>query len=313
MDSKERARAEVVPLRSSSVERVERIPRVKIRRFEGQPRTFFDPGELSELAASIEEVGQQTPILVKRVSGDQKHDYELIDGERRWLACGMVGVETLLALVKEPRDSEDQFLGSVVANFGRVGHTPLETAKAIERLRASKQMQRYSAGEQVERIAKICARSAPWVYQHLALLRLDPKVQAMMEPSVPKDKRLDISIALYLTSLHTELQLEIAEEVVRKGLKLKEARFHARKVAQRVGIQAGVAKRGRRPHDDYRILQRFAVSFLKEARMFLEMSPDYFENMFKKRDPKERATLIQDFEQGIAQLKKLRDVLARIK
>lgn len=225
MDSKERARAKVVPLRSFSVERVERIPRVKIRRFEGQPRTFFDPGELAELAASIEEVGQQTPILVKRMSGDQKHDYELIDGERRWLACGMIGVETMLALIKEPRDSEDQFLSSVVANFGRVGHTPLETAKAIERLRASKQMQRYSAGEQVERIAKICARSTPWVYQHLALLRLDPKVQAMLEPSVPKDKRLDLSIALYLTSLHTELQLEIAEEVVRKGLKLKEAAF----------------------------------------------------------------------------------------
>ena len=145
------------------------------------------------------------------------------------------------------------------------------------------------------------------------IMEIDPKVQAMLEPSVPKDKRLDISIALYLTSLHTELQLEIAEEVIRKGLKLKEARFHARKVAQRAGIQAGVAKRGRLPHDDYRILQRFAVNFSKEASMFLEMPHDSFESMFKKRDPKERAALIQHFEQGIAQLKKLLGVLARIK
>lgn len=47
--------------------------------------------------------------------------------------------------------------------------------------------------------------------------------------------------------------------------------------------------------------------------MFLEMPNDSFENMFKMRDPKDRAALIQHFEQGIAQLKKLRDVLAIIK
>src|SRR3989344_9390147 len=142
------------------ISQVRRIPRLKIRRFSDQPRTYFDARDMSDLAASIEEIGQQTPIVVKAIVGDPKHDYELVDGERRWIACGMVGVETMLAWVKNVTDVEEQFVSSVVGNFGRSGHTALEIAQAIDRIRKSSKMQKFSSGEQVARIAKIFVRSA---------------------------------------------------------------------------------------------------------------------------------------------------------
>lgn len=314
VDQPEEGRVSVMEMataedRGAPIGSIQRIPRNKIRRYEGQPRTWFDPEKLAELAASIEEIGQRTPILVKRVFGDPEHDYELMDGERRWLACGIAGIETMDALVKQPKDSDEQFLISVVANFGGEDHTPLETAKAIDRLRNTKWMQRFSASERVVRIAKICAKSNTWVYQHLALLRLDPKVQEMMAPEIPKSERLDHSVALYISSLYPELQVEIAQEVVQKELKVTEARFYARKVAERLGMQPGIAKKSRKPSEDYRILRRFTANLQKESKMFLEMSRDHIESIFKMRALSQRIELAQGIKQGIIQLNKLLSVL----
>ena len=83
-------------LGSSGVSQVRRIPRNQIRRFPDQPRSYFDAKDMGDLAASIEEIGQQTPIVVKAITGDPKHGFELVDGERRWIACGMAGGENQL-------------------------------------------------------------------------------------------------------------------------------------------------------------------------------------------------------------------------
>lgn len=296
------------PQLKSSATIVQRILREKVRRFENQPRKFFDQEELKELAASIEEVGQKTPILVKRISGDPKHNFELIDGERRLIACGIAGLRTIFAIITDEKDTDTQFLDSVVSNFGRVGHTPLETAKAIQQIRDSKLMAHLSAGERVERIAKIFAHSVPWVYQHLSLLRLDPKVQAMMDYSIPKEKRLDFSIALYLTSLHTELQFEIAKKVVEEGMSIREARFYARRVAASVGKQVG-SGRGRKPSDDYKILERFINRVSRDVDLFLSMTDESFTNMVKVHSVEERKRLIQDVEERIDDLNQLKDAL----
>ena len=177
----------------SEVSKVERILRNQIRRFTDQPRNFFDAKDMNDLAASIEEIGQQTPIVVKAVIGDPKHKYELVDGERRWIACGMAGVDTMLAWVRPIKDSDEQFVASVVGNFGRSSHTPLEISQAINRIRKSKRMESFSPGEQIAKIAKIFARSEPWVYSHLALLRLHPEVQAMMSPTISEELLLTMS------------------------------------------------------------------------------------------------------------------------
>lgn len=217
------------------------IPRTKIRRSD-QPRTHFDASDMEDLAASIEEVGQQTPIVVKAIADDPKHDYELVEGERRWIACGITGVETMLVLIENAADTEEPFVSSVAGNFDRSGRTALEIAQTIDRTRNSKRLQKCSPSEQVARLMKIFARSEPWIYQHLAILRLHPEVQAMMAPTLPKEQRIGYALGLVISTLPRDLQLEIAKEMKAKKMTLKQARIYTRQIAEEAREQAGTAK-----------------------------------------------------------------------
>ncbi len=287
---------------NEQISQVRRIPRTKIRRFADQPRTYFDGRDMSDLAASIEEIGQQTPIVVKAITGDPKHDYELVDGERRWIACGMVGVETMLAWVKNVVDTEEQFVSSVVGNFGRSGHTALEIAQAIDRIRKSKKMEKFSPGEQVAKIAKIFARSEPWVYQHLAILRLHPEVQAMMAPTLPDEERMSHSLGVFISSLHQDLQLEIAKEAVEKKMNINQARVYARQAAEEAGVKVGTATR-RSIADDFRNFERF----VQRTRETLEgFSTPSMQEKLKKRNAKDLAVMATELEQCVARLNQLR-------
>ncbi|MDP2642017.1 MAG: ParB/RepB/Spo0J family partition protein [bacterium] len=289
---------------TSEIGQVRRIPRTKIRRFADQPRTYFDGRDMNDLAASIEEIGQQTPIVVKAITGDLKHDYELVDGERRWIACGMVGVEMMLSWVKTVANTEEQFVSSVVGNFGRSGHTALEIAQAIDRIRKSKRLQELSSGEQVARIAKIFARSEPWVYQHLAILRLHPDVQAMMAPTLPEERRLSNAMGVYISSLHHDLQKEIATVVLEKSMSLNQARSYARQVAENAGLKAGTGKRD--STDEYRILENFVRKTKQGVEILLE--PSNHQKLLR-RNPRDLAVMASALEQCVTLLSQLKTAL----
>lgn len=290
----------------SDISQVRRIPRTKIRRFSDQPRTYFDARDMSDLAASIEEIGQQTPIVVKAITGDPKHDYELVDGERRWIACGMVGVETMLAWIKNVADAEEQFVSSVVGNFGRSGHTAIEIAQAIDRIRNSKRMQKFSAGEQVARIAKIFARSEPWIYQHLAILRLHPEVQAMMAPTLSDEERIGHSLGVFISTLHQDLQLEIAKEAVARKMNINQARVYARQMAEEAGVKVGIGGKGRPPVEDWRKLEAHVARTREGTENFL--TPAVQESL-RKRNTKDLALMATELDQCVARLNQLRAAL----
>ncbi len=284
-----------------------RIPRSRIRRFSGQPRQYFDVRDMADLAASIEEIGQHTPIVVKEIVGDPKHDYELVDGERRLIACGMAGVETMLAWVRPFKDSlnidDEQFVASVVGNFGRTGHTPLEVARAIDRIRKSRRMWELSAGEQIARIAKIFAHSEDWIYQHLAILRLHPDVQAMMEPTVPEEQRLSHSLAVFISSLHHDLQKQIATEAMERRMNISQARTYARQAAGDAGLTVGVAKRKRRPVYEFRNLEAFVKRTQETIASFRTPA---IQTLLKRYDLRRLALMATEIEKTMAQLDQLR-------
>ena len=75
------------------------IPTKRIRRYPGQPRLYIEPLALMGLEASIRHIGQRRAITVKAVTGDPDHDYELIDGERRWLCCKRIGTAKMKAVI----------------------------------------------------------------------------------------------------------------------------------------------------------------------------------------------------------------------
>ena len=289
------------------------IARDRIRPNPDQPRQHFDVEELKELAASISEIGQVTPVeLMQLPMGDEK-DFMIVDGERRWLACGAANVDRLLAWVNPAADSEEAFTRSVAANFGRVGHTPIEIARAIKRIMAGKRVQACrNRTEQLAMVARIFARSPAWVHTHLGLLNLHEGVIDLMEPSIEKSRRIGSAIAMFLNTVpDKELQLEIAREVSDKGLNLRQARSLARKKAGEAGISAG--SRAPKPSDHYRTLTRFMEVFRVNAEAIMEMPRASFVQIFRRHPEKRQQELLKKIDDTIDLLVELRQALARAK
>jgi ParB family chromosome partitioning protein len=106
------------------------IPVAAIDRNPFQTRTHFDEKLLEELAQSITANGVVQPILV-RPGKDGR--YQLIAGERRWLASQKAGKETIPAVVRQVGDHQAMEI-TIIENLQRADLNPIEQAKAFERL-----------------------------------------------------------------------------------------------------------------------------------------------------------------------------------
>src|SRR5579885_241065 len=207
------------------VGRIIEVELSKVRPFAHQPRKYFDQAALRDLARSIKSAGLQNPISVRRCH-DGKHDFELVDGQRRWHACQMAGMTTAPAHLREDlTNADDQFLASVVSNFAREGHTPMEIANAIQRLRKRPEIAALPLTEQAKAIGDLFGRSNWWVYQHERLLRLDPEVVRLMSPRIDYEHRLSVHVAFLRSELPANLQVKFATRISkRSGGSIKSAR-----------------------------------------------------------------------------------------
>jgi len=180
---------------------VKQIAIDRIRAFDFQPRKWFDPEELSARAMSMKTVGQQVPVTVEALSGDPDHDYELIDGESRYRSAKEAGIKTLWAAVRSvPFGSKvEKHMASLVANFNRSEHAPMEISDALL-------VQTTQGGMTQDQVAKALGRSHPWVSSYLKLQDLHPELQALMHPSVPKQRRLSIATAIEIARLAIDKQ-----------------------------------------------------------------------------------------------------------
>ena len=97
-----------------------------------QPRKIFDKENLSELANSIKERGILQPIIVRK-SSDDKSKYEIIAGERRWLAAQKVGLHDVPVVIIEADDLKSLEF-AIVENVQRNDLNPLEEAQGYKKL-----------------------------------------------------------------------------------------------------------------------------------------------------------------------------------
>jgi len=139
-----------------------------------QPRAFFDPESLAELADSVREHGVIQPLLVTRIQpeGGGPAVYQLIAGERRLQAARMAGLSRVPVVVKEATSSEVLEL-ALVENLQRADLNPLEEAQAFRRLADE-------FGLTQEAIAARVGRSRTAVANALRLLALDDDLKASL-------------------------------------------------------------------------------------------------------------------------------------
>ncbi|OGO33680.1 MAG: stage 0 sporulation protein J [Chloroflexi bacterium RBG_16_57_11] len=132
-----------------------------------QPRSRFDPDELSELAASILEHGLLQPVIVTQ--DEDPGRYILVAGERRWLAARQAGLSHIPAILREANDQQRLEM-ALIENVQRADLAPLEAADAYRQLADD-------FGLSHEEIAARVGKSRTAVTNTLRLLKLPEAVR----------------------------------------------------------------------------------------------------------------------------------------
>ena len=182
------------------------VPLGDIERNPYQPRTVFDDEKLSELTTSVKEVGVLQPILLR----EQNDHYELIAGERRWLAARRAGLSSIPAVVRRIQDIES-FEQAIIENLHREDLNPIDEAVAFHRL-----MDEFSMTQQ--QVAERVGRSRSAVANSLRLLHLSSGVQRLI-----MDGALSAGHARCLAGVNDiKIQEKLASRVISEALSVRQ-------------------------------------------------------------------------------------------
>ena len=186
-----------------------------------QPRLNFNEDKLEELSKSIKKNGVIQPIAVRQAKGDPGR-FEIVAGERRWLASQKAGLHKVPILILDLSDSEALEV-AIVENIQRDDLNSIEEAKGYQRLAVE-------FGYDHEKIAKFMSKSRSHISNTLRLLTLPLDVIGMIE-----EGSLSAGQARPLIGLSNAG--EIAEEIVSKKLSARSVEFISRqkKGPQKVG------------------------------------------------------------------------------
>jgi len=192
------------------------IPIEWMQRGAYQPRRDMDPDALEELASSIRVHGIMQPIVVRSVGIDR---YEIIAGERRWRAAQLAQLDSVPALIKEVPD-EAAIAMALIENIQREDLNAIEEAFALQRLQSEFELTQ-------QEVAHAVGKSRSAIANLLRLLQLSEPVRLMLERG-----ELEMGHARSLLTLEGELQLQLAREVVAKGLSVRQTEELVRKAQQ---------------------------------------------------------------------------------
>ena len=172
-----------------------------------QPRKNFDEENLNDLSNSIKERGVIQPIIVRRSNSDNVK-YEIIAGERRWLAARKAGLHDIPVVVTEADDLKSLEF-AIVENVQRHDLNPLEEAQGYKRL-----IDEFSYDQ--EKVSKFIGKSRSYITNSLRLLTLPKSVLQYIE-----EKKISAGHAKILVGLdNAEF---IANKIIEKKLSVRQS------------------------------------------------------------------------------------------
>jgi ParB family transcriptional regulator, chromosome partitioning protein len=201
---------------TKSVERARNTRRVPIEFVKPNPRNprrNFSDVELDELAVSIKERGIIQPIVVRPARG-APDTFEIIAGERRWRAAQRAGLHDVPIVAIEATDGEALEL-AIIENVQRTDLNPLEEATGYLSL-----ADEY--GHSHDEIARIVGKSRSHVANTVRLLKLSDNVKAFIYSG-------KLSAGHARTLIGQPNAEELAEEIVARGLNVRQVEAMARK------------------------------------------------------------------------------------
>ena len=172
-----------------------------------QPRKIFDEVFLEELANSIKERGMIQPIIVRK-SNDEKSKFEIIAGERRWLAAQRIGLHNVPVVITEADDLKSLEF-AIVENVQRHDLNPLEEAQGYKRL-----IDEFSYDQ--DKVSKFIGKSRSYISNSLRLLSLPDDVIKLIQIQKLTAGHAKILVGLDNASF-------VARKIIEKKLSVRQA------------------------------------------------------------------------------------------
>jgi len=278
-----------------------------------QPRTQFKAKPLLDLAGSMSSLQQVLAILIRPFKDGEARlkptsKYQIVDGQRRYMAAIRNRSLTIRAIIVHPKDIVEQHRMSVIANLHREQHSHYELARAV--------MFQYDHGRNAKEItADFSQKSVAWAYKYLALKELLPELFELLNPAVGQDKQLTFRYACILARVKKDRQVAILEQARREG-----GSRGPRGVLNRLQELAEenlspVGRAGRKLVRDFdhaaRTVNRAVASVSYNARTMLEMVERLKKNP-KMRDPGDRAVVAAQAREAAKTLQEFAQALISV-
>jgi len=194
---------------------INHVPHTRLQPGQFQPRTHFDEGALTELAESIQKNGIMQPIIVRPIAGNK---LEIVAGERRWRASKLAGLDTVPVIIREINNKQALEL-ALVENIQRRDLSPLEEAIGYQRL-----IEEFDYTQ--EELAGTVGKSRSHIANLLRLLSLPDEVKVMLEKG-------EITMGHARALLTTDNPVELARQIVKKGLNVRQAEHFSKGAGSR--------------------------------------------------------------------------------
>ena len=172
-----------------------------------QPRKIFDETTLEDLTNSIKERGMIQPIIVRK-SNDDVSKFEIVAGERRWLAAQRAGLHNVPVVITEVDDLKSLEF-AIVENVQRHDLNPLEEAQGYKRL-----IDEFSYDQ--EKVSKFIGKSRSYITNSLRLLTLPIDVIQLIEAQKLTTGHAKILVGLDNASF-------VAAKIIEKKLSVRQS------------------------------------------------------------------------------------------
>jgi ParB family chromosome partitioning protein len=169
-------------------------------------------GDLTDLKNSIKSQGLLQPVIVRPV----KDKFEIVVGQRRFVACRELGWTHISAIIKELSDRESLIL-SLTENVQQETLDPIERAEGVKAL-IDDLKRDLSPMEAAQRVATLLGKSSSTIYDWLRILETTEAVKALV-----REKQLPVDTAARIATVPSEKQEEIAKFIVEEKLTPSEA------------------------------------------------------------------------------------------
>jgi ParB family chromosome partitioning protein len=183
-----------------------------------QPRTYFDPKALKDLAASIQEKGVLQPVIIRK---EKDGSISLVAGERRLRAAKIAGLEKIPAILTKDNPAEI----AIIENLQRQDLSPLEEAEAMGRMVKE---HNYT----LEQLGKVVGKAKSTISEMISLTRLPAVIKDEVRQAEQYSRKLLVEIAKQKSPA---AMVSLFNQIKESSLKSMEVRKLSRTGGERIG------------------------------------------------------------------------------